>query len=180
MFVGNLSASVSEETLYKHFHKYGDIDSIKILTPKESTSGKNIAFINFFKQDQAVNAKTSMEGKLISGHQIKIKWGKKLSNKPGLKSCDVLPNMDMSNKYSHGQNYLQNFSSPYNQYGQYNQYNQYGQYGQYNQFNQYNQYGQYNQYSIYVNEPKDIRMKKVINKVAKLVAEVNLFYKNKN
>lgn len=67
-------------SLYKYFLKFGDIHSIKTLNPRgDNTSYKKVAFINFFKPEDAREAKSEMEGKVIGGHPMYIKWGKKLT-----------------------------------------------------------------------------------------------------
>ncbi len=70
----------TELSLYKAFSKFGDIESIKTLNPRgDDTSHKKVAFINFFKSEDAKEAKSDMEGKVIGGHPIYVKWGKKFT-----------------------------------------------------------------------------------------------------
>lgn len=76
--MSNISIHTTEELLYKYFSKFGGIESIKILPPKVGNNmfSRNIAFINYFKPEYALKAKNEMEGKIILGNPIKIKWGK--------------------------------------------------------------------------------------------------------
>jgi RNA recognition motif-containing protein len=85
-------------SLYKYFSRFGDIESIKTLNPRgDNTSYKKVAFINFFKPEDARKAKSKMEGKNIGGHPIYIKWGKKLTlnQTNSVSNCafDLLPHI---------------------------------------------------------------------------------------
>jgi len=85
---------MTEETLYKHFIKFGGIESLKIMPPKaEGTFSKNIAFINFLKPEYAKKAKEAMNEKIISGSIVKIKWGRKLNtnNQLPIHIREILP-----------------------------------------------------------------------------------------
>lgn len=82
LYISNLSVHTTEESIYKHFIKFGGIESIKIIPPKTDVSyNKNIAFINFLKSEYAKEAKEFMNEKMLSGNQIKTKWGRKLPKK---------------------------------------------------------------------------------------------------
>lgn len=86
---------MTEELLYKSFFVFGEIESIKIMTPKiensiyqcQTIATKNIAFINFFKPEYAKGAVQKMDGKLLMGHPIKIKWGKQSNIKKIYSNC---------------------------------------------------------------------------------------------
>jgi RNA recognition motif-containing protein len=82
IILANLPLSVNEEVLYKQFSKFGEIESIKIIPPKiEDKYPKNIAFICFYRTEFAINAKNAMDGKVILGMPVNIKWGKKINIK---------------------------------------------------------------------------------------------------
>jgi RNA recognition motif-containing protein len=74
--LAGLGINITEEILYKHFLKFGEISNIRICSPKESDNfSKNYAFLTFYKSEQATQAKQQMSNKIIKGSQIKIKWG---------------------------------------------------------------------------------------------------------
>jgi hypothetical protein len=74
LWVGNLSLSVTEEMLRREFASYGPIESIKLLSAKNPTC----AFIDFYDQQNATNAKSGLFGKHIQGREMHIYYSMRL------------------------------------------------------------------------------------------------------
>ena len=68
IFVAHLSIDTTEEDLFRLFHPYGEIKSIK-LSPT-----KDCAFIEYFKRDDAKKA-FALDGTILDNKKIYINWG---------------------------------------------------------------------------------------------------------
>ncbi|UKK02916.2 hypothetical protein MACK_003014 [Theileria orientalis] len=80
IFIGNLSANVTEEILMSHFAKYGQVTGIRIMPLKNelATRPTTSAFLSYVSHAQAENAKNSMDGKEILKIPCKIGWAKNI------------------------------------------------------------------------------------------------------
>eukprot|EP00347_Sterkiella_histriomuscorum_P020531 403337449 len=83
IYVGNLSSEVTEETLAKVFCKFGEIESVKIMLPRNEEDRKkkrNCGFIKFYKYESAFLAKEAMNEHLLDGMSMRINWGKGINS----------------------------------------------------------------------------------------------------
>lgn len=63
LYVGNLAADVNEETLARVFCKFGEIESVKLMLPRNEEDRKrkrNCGFIKFYKYESAFLAKEAL------------------------------------------------------------------------------------------------------------------------
>ncbi|KAF7727345.1 hypothetical protein EC973_007654 [Apophysomyces ossiformis] len=73
LWIGNIDASISVETLTKTFSAFGPIESVRLLLEKEC------AFVNFFQLEDAVRAKEEVLGRLggrIGGCIVRVGFGR--------------------------------------------------------------------------------------------------------
>ncbi len=70
LFVGGLSAAVTEPELHAAFHAYGDIVYTKI------PAGKGCGFVQFVQRLAAEQALEHMNGTVLGGAPIRVSWGK--------------------------------------------------------------------------------------------------------
>lgn len=73
LFIGGLSALVTEEQLHKIFAKYGDIIYTKV--PRD----KGCGFVQFVERSAAECALVEMNGAVIGNAAIRISWGRSAS-----------------------------------------------------------------------------------------------------
>jgi len=66
VFVGDLPEGISEAELQKHFSPYGEIDCIRLISPK------NFAFIKYTSREGADKAISSMNASTISSIPIRV------------------------------------------------------------------------------------------------------------
>ncbi len=70
LFVGNLPNSVTEDELKSEFYEYGDIESLKIITDKETGRSRGYGFLEMADDDarRAINKlnNSDMDGRKIS------------------------------------------------------------------------------------------------------------------
>lgn len=83
LYIGNLTHEVTEETLASIYSKFGEVESIKIMLPRnedERHRKRNCAFIKFFKYESAYLAKEELGEKFLFGQQMRICWAKGISS----------------------------------------------------------------------------------------------------
>lgn len=81
VWVGNLPIGTSDTDLRNLFAQYGTIENVKLLHEK------NCAFIRFAEIIQALEAHNKMQGRFISGQQLKMGWGKPDDRDDGPPPC---------------------------------------------------------------------------------------------
>ncbi|KAF9651021.1 RNA-binding domain-containing protein, partial [Thelephora ganbajun] len=72
LFVGNLSWNTVEDTLWDAFSEYGEVNSIRLPTDKESGKPKGYGYIEFSAVDSAQKAIDAMNGKELDGRPIRL------------------------------------------------------------------------------------------------------------
>jgi hypothetical protein len=73
LFIGGLSAGVSEEELRAIFVRYGDVVYTKI------PQGKGCGFVQFVNRPDAEAAMAEMNGQMVGSSAIRISWGRSTS-----------------------------------------------------------------------------------------------------
>ncbi|KXS13182.1 RNA-binding domain-containing protein [Gonapodya prolifera JEL478] len=86
VFVGGLSATVSEEELRQFFGPYGSITYTKI------PPGKGCGFVQFSDRQAAEQAISTMNGYNLGGSRIRLSWGR-AHNAPNLGPVSPMPMM---------------------------------------------------------------------------------------
>ena len=79
LYVGNLSQDVTVEILTKVFNKFGEIQSVKLMLPRNEDERKrrrNCAFVKFATFESAYIAKDALQEKHLLGNGLKLCWGK--------------------------------------------------------------------------------------------------------
>ncbi|KAH7684226.1 Splicing factor 3b subunit 4 protein [Dioscorea alata] len=70
LWVGNLSPEVSPSVLSDQFLKFGDLEDISYVP------GRNYAFVNYMKKDDAGHAMRALQGAIIEGMPLRIEFAK--------------------------------------------------------------------------------------------------------
>ncbi|KAJ1729422.1 hypothetical protein LPJ72_004986 [Coemansia sp. Benny D160-2] len=70
LWIGNIAAASTPETLTAAFGAYGAIDSVRVL------NHKNCGFVNYVRLEDAVRAKQAMNGKSVEGSVVRIGYAK--------------------------------------------------------------------------------------------------------
>ncbi len=71
LFVGNLPSSLTEEELTSVFKEYGEIQSLKIITDRETGRSRGFGFIEM-SDNSARNAMEKLHSSDIQGRQISV------------------------------------------------------------------------------------------------------------
>jgi len=72
VYVGNLSYSTQEDTLREVFTPYGTIESVNIITDRDTGRSKGFAFVEMATEDEAKAAIAALDKKEIDGRQVQV------------------------------------------------------------------------------------------------------------
>lgn len=72
LYVGNLSYSNSEQDLNQLFSECGVVESVKIITDRDTGRSKGFAFVEMSDQEGANKAVSTLDGKDHDGRTMKV------------------------------------------------------------------------------------------------------------
>lgn len=76
LYVGNLSFKASEEELRVLFSQAGQVESVKIITDRETGQSRGFAFIEMTSNEEASKAVTMFDGKPFLQRELKVNEAK--------------------------------------------------------------------------------------------------------
>ena len=77
LFIGNLSFKLSEEDLKATFSEFGTVLEVKLPLERGTTKKRGFGFVTFETPEQAQAAIDGLNGKEISGREIRINFAEK-------------------------------------------------------------------------------------------------------
>ena len=72
MYVGNLSYNVKESDLRQVMEEYGTVESVKLITDRDTRRSKGFAFIEMPEASEAKNAITELNGAEYAGRPMVV------------------------------------------------------------------------------------------------------------
>jgi RNA recognition motif-containing protein len=72
IYVGNLSFSVTDESLTTMFSEFGKVESAKVIMDRYSGKSKGFGFVEMPDNSEADQAIKALNGKQIDGRNIKV------------------------------------------------------------------------------------------------------------
>ena len=72
IFVGNMSFSISEESLRALFEEHGEVASAKIITSRETGRPRGFGFVEMPNDEEAKAAMSALDGKDVDGRALKV------------------------------------------------------------------------------------------------------------
>jgi cold-inducible RNA-binding protein len=72
LFVGNLNFQTTESDLRALFEPFGQIGRIHMAKDRETGRARGFAFVEMANDDEAKNAMASLDGKEVSGRNVKV------------------------------------------------------------------------------------------------------------
>jgi len=72
LFVGGLCFETTEDSLVSAFSKYGTIEKVDVIRDKETGKSRGFGFVKYDNIDDAKDAMTGMDGKVIDGRTIRV------------------------------------------------------------------------------------------------------------
>lgn len=74
IYVGNLSFNTVDETLKNLFSKFGEVESVSIITDKATGSSKGFGFVELADDSDAEGAIRSLNQKEVDGRKIRVNF----------------------------------------------------------------------------------------------------------
>jgi len=72
LYVGNLPFSATEESLKDAFLRFGTVESVTIITDKDTGQSKGFGFLELSTPQEAATAITKMNGSEMDGRTLKV------------------------------------------------------------------------------------------------------------
>jgi len=72
LYIGNLPYSVDGEKLHQHFSQFGQVESAKVITDRESGRSKGFGFVEMSSDEEAKNAISQLDGQELEGRSINV------------------------------------------------------------------------------------------------------------
>lgn len=82
LYVGNLSYSTNDSTLNDLFSPYGQVESARVITDRDSGTSKGFGFVEMSNAD-AQKAMGALNGREIDGRSIRVNEAKPQENRGG-------------------------------------------------------------------------------------------------
>lgn len=83
VYVGNLPYSTTESDLENMFSSYGQVDSVKIITDRDTGRSKGFAFVEMSSRDEGEQAVAELNGKEMGGRQLRVNEARPRANNRG-------------------------------------------------------------------------------------------------
>ena len=72
LYVGNLSYNTYEDSLRNLFAQFGNVESVKIITDRDSGSSKGFGFVEMGSDSEAQAAIAGANGANVDGRQLRV------------------------------------------------------------------------------------------------------------
>lgn len=72
LYVGNLPYNTSEEDLRNLFSQYGNVESVAVITDRETGRSKGFGFVEFADDNEARNAISGLSGQEFGGRALTV------------------------------------------------------------------------------------------------------------
>ena len=72
LYVGNLSYDMSEENLRSEFAEYGEVQSAKIITDRDTGRSRGFGFVEMNSDGEGKKAMEELNGKDFEGRQLVV------------------------------------------------------------------------------------------------------------
>lgn len=81
LYVGNLPFSASEDTLHEKFSQCGSVESVKLITDRDTGRSKGFAFIEMSTEKEADEAISTLDNTDLEGRALKVSQAKPQENR---------------------------------------------------------------------------------------------------
>ncbi len=83
IYVGNLSYSTSEDNIAELFEKIGEVDSVRIITDRDTGRSKGFGFVEMTNDEEAKTAIDKLNETEFDGRNLTVNEAKPKSNDRG-------------------------------------------------------------------------------------------------
>jgi len=87
LYVGNLSFSTSEQSLQDKFAEFGEVESAKIITDRDTGRSKGFGFVEMATDEAAESAISALNGTEFEGRTLTVNEARPMvprSERPGM------------------------------------------------------------------------------------------------
>ena len=82
IFVGNLSFSVTEQTLRSLFEPYGAIERVNVVTDRDTGKSRGFAFVEMTNDADAAKAINALNGRDVEGRTLNVNEARPKADRP--------------------------------------------------------------------------------------------------
>jgi RNA recognition motif-containing protein len=72
LYIGNLSFNTTEDELRAAFQRHGTVDSVAVITDRETGRARGFAFVEMSEPSAAADAIRALDGTDLGGRSIKV------------------------------------------------------------------------------------------------------------
>jgi len=72
LYVGNLSYNTTEDTLRRLFGEFGEVESVNVITDRDTGRPKGFAFVEMATQEAAEKSISALNGKMVDDREIRV------------------------------------------------------------------------------------------------------------
>lgn len=83
LYVGNLPFSATDEVLAQTFSAYGEVESAKIITDRDSGRSKGFGFVEMASEDAAQEAISKLNSSSLDGRTITVNEARPMAPRTG-------------------------------------------------------------------------------------------------
>ena len=83
IYVGNLPYSINEDSLMRHFEKFGKVASSRVIVDRDTNRSKGFGFIEMGSENEATDAISSLDGQELEGRTLKVNLAKPREERSG-------------------------------------------------------------------------------------------------
>src|SRR3954465_12002207 len=83
LYVGNLPFSATELVLNEMFAQAGAVDSVRVITDRDTGRSKGFGFVEMASDEDAQNAISSLNGTQMEGRQITVNEARPMERREG-------------------------------------------------------------------------------------------------
>lgn len=76
LYVGNLPYSVDDQVLQSEFEKFGQVESARVITDRETGRSKGFGFVEMSSEDEANSAIEQLNGQPMAGRNVTVSIAK--------------------------------------------------------------------------------------------------------
>lgn len=83
LYVGNLSYRTTENTLRTLFAEFGEVQSVNVITDRETGRSKGFGFVEMDSEQAAAAATAALNGKMVDDREIRVDKAKPQADRGG-------------------------------------------------------------------------------------------------
>ena len=76
IYIGNMSFDTTEDQLRQAFEAFGEVNSVNIITDRDTGRPRGFAFVEMSTQDEATAAIGGLNGKDLNGRELNVNEAK--------------------------------------------------------------------------------------------------------